>query len=356
MAGSVFTSGTQLAAPDVVLDNFLARPRNTASAASFNASAAANLPRTTGALQLRALFAGMPAKLQAGTRQLVYERMVLEAKVDAVLARLAEGEAVWGVEEGELALGARGLDVLQRLQVAVADSDHELARAVGKGRVRLVLEAINAPDMRDALRLSVVTEEEARELEGGGGAVRVGSEGHSTAGWTSLGEHRGALEARTRAARLWRRRLWKLTIPVRINAKLRFATGHDDVDHRGRRTLINDLNKHTAEENLSYYQRSTLQYGRERRGSTSVAGAWEGVVLSASEAAAAEAAEAAAVEAAAVGAAVAAVEGAHDRGGASEDTLLAEEAALLAEVEQLSEKLSTFEPTTRSQQVAWGGL
>ncbi len=272
--------------------------------------------------------------------------------MDAVLNRLAEGEAAWGAEEGELALGARGVDVLHRLQTAVADNQQEFTRALGKGRVRPVLEALWAPDMRDALRLSVLSEEEARELEapsaaaggGGGGGGGGDDDGRSSAGWTYAGgapRARAAVDARVRAARLWRRRLWKLTIPVRIDAKLRFATAHDDVDHKGHRTLINSLNRRTPEDGLSYYQRSTLQYGRERRGSTCIAGAWEGVVLTRAETDAAAAVAAAAAEAEAE-AAEAGAEAWDDEGGGGhppygreEAALLEDEAALMAEVSQL---------------------
>jgi hypothetical protein len=337
-AATVFTSATQLAAPEALLENFLARPRNTASAAAFNREAARNLPRTTGALQLRALFCRMPSKLQSAVRQLIYERMVLEAKVEAVLTRLAEGEAAWGAEEGELALGSRGVDVLHRLQVAVADNNNELTRAVGKGHVRPVLEALWAPDMREALRLSVVSEAEAMALEGGGGGGGGGGaraaeadDGRSTAGWTLTGGARNAsLDAKIRAARVWRRRLWKLTIPVRIDAKLRFATAHDDVDSKGHRSLINDLNRRTPEDGLSYYQKSKLAYGRERRGSTCIAGAWEGVVLPAAQAAAVVADE---------GAAAGAGLQYEDAPLGDEAALLEDEAALLAEVEQLSQQI-----------------
>jgi hypothetical protein len=213
---TVFTSSAQLAISEGVLEHFLARPRNTPSAAAFNREAARNLPLTSGALQLRALFCDMPAKLQSCVRQLVYERMVLEAKVDAVLTRLAEGEAAWGAEEGELALGARGIDVLSRFQVAVRDNQRELERALGRGRVAPVLTALWAPDMRDALRLSVESEAGARDAEaslGGaaGGGWGGGDDAGTVAGWTVTGGGgKKTAESRVRAGRLWRRRLWKV--------------------------------------------------------------------------------------------------------------------------------------------------
>ena len=80
--------------------------------------------------------------------------------------------------------------------------------------------------------------------EGGMEALRGGS--ISTRGAANL------FQAQERAARLWRRRLWKITIPVRIDAKLRFATAHDDYDNHGRRSLVNDLNRRRPEDTWSY--------------------------------------------------------------------------------------------------------
>jgi hypothetical protein len=126
----------------------------------------------------------------------------------------------------------------------------------------------------------------------------------------------------------------QLTIPVRIDAKLRFATAHDDYDRKGQRSLINDLNKRSEEDNLSYYQKSTLQYGRERRGSTSIAGAWEGVVLSAAETA---------------------VVAAGGRPRTDEEALLHDEAALMAEVEHLDRRMEGRFGSPRSGGGGGGG-
>ena len=52
---------------------------------------------------------------------------------------------------------------------------------------------------------------------------------------------------------------------------------HDSPNARGGRDLHNELNARDPEEGLSYYQKQTLRYGRARRGSTSIAGAWEAV-------------------------------------------------------------------------------
>ena len=324
MPATIFSSATQLAAPEALLESFLSRPRNTPSAVSFNRAASEAAPRGTGAEQLRALFCRMPLKLQACVRQLTYERMILEAKVEAMLNRLRDGEAAWGSEEGELALGERGTDALARLTRAVADSDYELKRAVGSGVTRAVLQALWAPDMREAVRLSVVSEDEARALHHSTHAEL--DDAASGLGHTAAAGFSGA-EAEVRAGRLWRRRLWKLTIPVRIDAKLHFATAHDDYDNKGHRTLINDLNKRNPEDAMSNYQKQRLKYARNRRGSTSIAGAWEGVVMTRAQA------EAEAPAAAA--AAAAEEEEAEGRGAGMEGGVSAEEAALLQEVGEL---------------------
>ena len=273
---TIFTSGTQLLCPEWQVESFLAKPRNTQSARSMNerraqavattlAASEATLPSgealcsaPTGAEQLRAIFCGLSLQKQDQLRLLAYHRIVLEAKMAAMLQRL-EGEHEWGAEEGDLDMGTGGNDALHRLQRAVEDNQTELVRAVGVNTTKAVLRAVWAPDMQDALKLSIMSEEESRELlasthdeyvavtalaERGMEALRGGS--ISTRGATNL------LQAQERAARLWRRRLWKITIPVRIDAKLRFATAHDDYDNRGRRSLVNDLNRRNPDAALSY--------------------------------------------------------------------------------------------------------
>jgi hypothetical protein len=134
-----------------------------------------------------------------------------------------------------------------------------LVFAVGAKLAGAILQAVWAPDMQESLRLSVMSEEESRDklasthdeyvaamalAESGGERVPGGSV--ATRGAANL------YEAQERAARLWRRRLWKITIPVRIDAKLRWATAHDDYDNRGNRSIANDLNRRNPEEHYSY--------------------------------------------------------------------------------------------------------
>ena len=259
MERTQFTSSTQLAAPDALVDSFLARPRNTPSARNARARDAAVGPTaTTGAQRMRAVFSRLSAIQQEPARQLAYERMVIEAKIAAMLERIQETAGDGG-----------GEDLLEDLITAARDNTAELSTNVGVAEAKEILGAVASSDMRDALRLSVVSEEEAAELR-----------------QAMFDEHGGTREraavdllAVEAAERLWRRRLAKITIPVRINAALRFATAHDDFTRTGDRSLINKLNKADPRDELSYYQTAALKYGRtaRRRGSTGVAGAWEEV-------------------------------------------------------------------------------
>ena len=273
---TIFSCSTQLRCSESQVETFLARPRNTPSALAMNSRMAAQVaselaasqllasdgtPLATapsGAEQLRAIFCGLETLRQDQVRLLAYQRIVLEAKMAAMLERL-EGKSEWGAEEGDLDMGTGGSEALQRLQRAVVDNQAELLRAVGLPTTKAILRAIWAPDMQEALKLSIMSEEESRDKlasthdeylavtalqESGMENLRGGS--ISTRGASNL------YQAQERAARLWRRRLWKITIPVRIDAKLRWATAHDDYDHKGNRSLANHLNRHNPDNNLSY--------------------------------------------------------------------------------------------------------
>lgn len=264
--------GQHLAVSDSVLSNFLARPRNTPSARNARAreaavAVAADSP-VSGAARMRAVFSRLGALDQEPARQLAYERMVIEAKIAAVLDR-ADAASEGGVPDDD----DGGVDMLERLVQSARENDADLRRRLGATLAKEVLISVASRDMVDALRLSVMSEEEAQIL-----AAENDAEFFAASG--GAGSDRDAARfADERAARLWRRRLWKLTIPTRASAALRWATAHDDVDRFGGRTLVNQLNTHDAASELSYYQKSALKYGRSarRRGSTGIAGAWEDV-------------------------------------------------------------------------------
>jgi hypothetical protein len=261
------------------LETFLHKPRNTQSARAINAKRATQVqstlaasrlqspsggslaPAPTGAEQLGAVLLGLHSQKQDAVRILAYHRLVLEAKMAAMLHRMEEGGLEWGAEDGDMDMGVGESDALQRLKTAVDDNQEELVRAVGRDVTRAILRAIWAPDMQDALKLSVMSEDEARDLSASNHEELVArervlagelEEGAKAGGSIAIRGARNEQEARERAARLWRRRLWKITIPVRIDAKLRWATAHDDVDHKGNRSLVNELNRKDPEEAFSY--------------------------------------------------------------------------------------------------------
>jgi hypothetical protein len=222
---------------------------------------------------MRAIFSRLGALAQEPARQLAYERMVIEAKIAAVLDRA--GAAPEPAEEH------CGTDMLERLVASSRDNDAEIKRCIGGALWRELLGAIASRDMVDALRLSVVSEEEAAALRASTMEeyYRSAAAGGGSGARSKALTREAALYAEERAARLWRRRLWKLTIPNRASAALRWATAHDDVDRFGNKSLANALNRRDATTELSYYQTSALKYGRSarRRGSTGIAGAWETV-------------------------------------------------------------------------------
>lgn len=268
---SVYTSSSQqLGASEQVLDNFLARPRNTPSARNARAREAAAVAigsaadsNASGASRMRAVFSRLGALEQEPARQLAYERMVIEAKIAATLDRT---DTSANDDEG-------GMDMLERLVASARDNDAEIRRRVGTTLAKEILTAIASRDMVDALRLSVTSEEEAAALR-----ANDIDDFYAAAGGAATSRE-ASRYAEERAARLWRRRLWKLTIPNRASAALRWATAHDDVDRFGARTITNQLNTHDAASELSYYQKSALKYGRSagRRGSTGIAGSWQEV-------------------------------------------------------------------------------
>lgn len=297
---TIFSSSTQFRCSEADLEHFLALPRNTPSVTHLLRKAAGyNAESKSGGDILRGVLTRLDKRRQHAVRTLAYERMVLEAKMSSVLERIES----WGEGDVQDMAGESGVDVLQRLQTAAEDSDYNLKHCVGAATAREVLSAVWAEDMQQFLRLSVMSEDEARALqastwdeagvgEGGGLGDSASCAGRSVRSSRTAGGGmkspsatrgtRGDSEASERAARLWRRRLFKITIPVRIDAKLHWGTAHDDYDRNGRRSLVNDLNRRNTEDGLSYYQKQSLKYGpsRERRGSTGTAGRLQALLAS----------------------------------------------------------------------------
>jgi hypothetical protein len=220
-ARSVFLD-TALALDDEKVERALALPRNTLSAAAVHR-------RSRG---LPAIFISFDRKVQSALQRLCFERMTVEARLRAETERLQANEQNL----------MREPDVLTKIRVAIADNEYNIRRLAGAATPQ-ILSALQDPEIRENLHLAVACEEDADTVD---------------------------------KARLWRRNLDRISIPVKIDAPYRYAS-HDSPTARGHRDLHNDLNRRTGEEGFSYYQRQQLKYGRGRRGSTSISGAWEAV-------------------------------------------------------------------------------
>lgn len=218
---SVFLD-TALAIDDETADQFVRLPRNTLSAA----------PAHRASRGLQAILVSFDRKVQHAIRRLAFERMILDARLKAETERMR-------LTEQNL---YREPDVVIKTRVALKDNDYNIRRLAGDATPQ-ILAALDDPSIQEALQLAVPTENDTLTEE---------------------------------EARIWRRKLISLPIPVRVDAPYRYAS-HDSPTVRGNKDLHNVLSSRTGEENLSYYQRSQLRYGKGRRGSTSIAGAWEEV-------------------------------------------------------------------------------
>jgi hypothetical protein len=216
-ARSVFLD-TALAMEEEMADSFVRLPRSTLSAA----------PAHRASRGLQAVLVSFDRKVQHAIRRIAFERMVLDARLKA------ETERMQSVEQNLY----REPDVVERTRVAIRDNDYNLRRLAGDAAPQ-VLAALDDPALQDALQLAVPTEDDTtNETE----------------------------------ARVWRRKLVSMPMPVRVDQPYRYAS-HDSPTVKGSRDLHNVLASKTGEENFSYYQRQQLRYGKGRRGSTSIAGA-----------------------------------------------------------------------------------
>ena len=120
LMSTIFSSSTQFRCSEADLEHFLALPRNTPSVTHLLRQAAGyNAESKSGADILRGVLTRLDKRRQHAVRTLAYERMVLEAKMSSVLERIES----WGEGDVQDMAGESGVDVLQRLQTAVEDSD-----------------------------------------------------------------------------------------------------------------------------------------------------------------------------------------------------------------------------------------
>lgn len=208
----------------------LALPRHTLSAKGA-------VSRARG---MEALLNSFPKMRQYAVREMAFDIAELVARKEAVEARLAE-DALRRPEDPPPRIL---LDAEQQLGERV----RRLVKLCGSDGAELVIAAVNDPVTREAMGLAQLEDEDEIREEAGD----------------------------EDAARVWRRKLESRHVqPLRGVRGESAAALHDDPTSTGGRDLHNTLNRADPAELMSYYQKQQLKYGRGRRGSTSVAGAWE---------------------------------------------------------------------------------
>lgn len=210
----------------------LALPRHTLSAKGA-------VSRARG---MEALLNSFPKMKQYAVREMAFDIAELVARKEAVEARLAEDPLRRPEDPPPRIL----LDAEQQLGERV----RRLVKLCGADGAELVIAAVNDPVTREAMGLAQLEDEDDIREEAGD----------------------------EDAARVWRRKLESRHVqPLRGVRGESAAALHDDPTATGGRDLHNTLNRADPAELMSYYQKQQLKYGRGRRGSTSVAGAWEAI-------------------------------------------------------------------------------
>ncbi|KAA0148866.1 hypothetical protein FNF29_06340 [Cafeteria roenbergensis] len=249
-----------------------ARPRDAdALGRQVGSSDAVPLPRNTQSAVtaarhtrgLAAILARWPIMKQHAIRQVCVERLDLLGRIDAVKSRIADA-----VGQGLAAEWDEKPDMLVALEHRLQENHETLTRTVGSAEgARVIEDALEGEEYRTKFGLPVASEAAARD----GGAA---DESLAAGGLVED-------EDDTRA-RVWRRRL-DTRKASRRELGSRSRPAHSTTTKRGDRAVWDNITMEQAEadsSHLSYYQRQTRKYGRQRRGSTAVAGAWEIVFAS----------------------------------------------------------------------------
>lgn len=184
---------------------------------------------------VRGILASFPKQTQNSLRRLLSERFMIEAKLRAVRARQECSPQP-----------TDDTDDMRRLKLALRDSNYNLKKLVGVEALPHVLALLGEPDVNDSMILAVGSEDDAR---------------------TSYDDGNDA----EKAARGWRLTVGSAGHRVGLTSQYRYAS-HDSPNHKGQRSLVNQLNSATGEEGLSYYQTVQLRHGRTRSGSCGYAG------------------------------------------------------------------------------------
>jgi hypothetical protein len=234
-AASTAYFNVRLATADETIERKISMPRSTLSAWAHNR----NIENS--------IYIGLDRKLWPSLRRLLGERMKHQAMLNAVQERLADAQPVFinGVE--------RIPDVMTTALKAVRDNRSAIKRLMSSfcknneqseaATSRVIGMVDQDPELQAQLRLELPSEDDLTSEE---------------------------------QARIWRRKLNKTGVSIGEDERFRYST-HDSPTVDGRIDLHNKLSRQTGEEGLSYYQRQQLKSGKGRRGSTSIAGAWEGV-------------------------------------------------------------------------------
>ncbi len=178
-----------------------------------------------------ALFASFSKSKQQAIRQRCFEYLDVMNRKDMMIKRLGTAQFPQG-EKPELLL---------KLEEQQRDAEQELRRIAGSA-YGSVMAALNDPEIQEAM-------EEANQF--------------TTEADVQEGED----------ARVWRRRLENRSFK-RTQKGFRRTT-HDHPTRVGNKSVWQSINTHDDTKHLSYYQNTQLKYGKSRRGSTSIAGAWE---------------------------------------------------------------------------------
>jgi hypothetical protein len=200
-----------------------------------NISAALSLRMSAGGVG--PLLASYPRKTQVAIREMAVDVVELVHRQEALQARMAKDQLRQPGEAEPLALPEARLQLRERLRRLIMLCGSE-------ADAEIIVEAVTSADTREAAGVVATSEEFATSDE---------------------------------EARLWRRRMDPRRVqPVR-SACGQFTVSHDSPTARGDLDPWNERNRFDPEESLSSYQKQQLKYGRGRRGSTAVAGAWEAV-------------------------------------------------------------------------------
>ena len=194
-------------------------------------------------LPLRCARADFSSRPRRQVREMAFDIAELSVRKETLEARLAADELRRPDDPPP--------QILVTLLEEIGERMRRLVQFAGPVGADLVVAAIHDPLTRGALGLGYIEDEDAvRENAGNEDAARV-----------------------------WRRRLDARHVqPVRgVRGEAAYAS-HDDPTHTGERALHNVLNTLNPVDAMSYYQKQQLKYGRGRRGSTSVAGAWEALL------------------------------------------------------------------------------